>query len=392
MNEKLSDNPFDKLRRIFSGKIPSRPQESVGRSKQPITPAEIAGALTHIFLAAEKLLTDEFIQTARRDETGKIVIPVTPEGGVDAKFMKELITSRESLELSDAKVGDVVWWKDEEGRTGCFLVTEEYVKGKPGIAGTAKSGKGVLKLETEEELIQECNASIWGATLGGMLWKHKIGKNLRIAYALPYDRGPYDGAYLTEPVEAMGIIKGNKLSLDKALLEAAKQPDDPREHVRITPKDELAISFYEQKIEKDTISDALIGGVLKLPIEKIYRNLAGYGIRESKGRTGLIAWGPDFYLGHKGRPMIYFWKYANADNYGAVALAYGTRFALKFRVQDYEGEERNVYLVPYLHFHEEAENEDKIAGATLITMDQGEFEDIQQVLKSILPSETFFGK
>lgn len=135
-------------------------------------------------------------------------VQVRPGGGIDAIQLAELLISQPHINLSDAKPGDVVWWRDEKGYTGYFLITEPYFD--PGNAVDFRHGRGILRIESEHGIIENEEGTVEGA---GFEMTHlgKISKNLPIRIAIPQPSRHW-GYYQTYPVVDMGIIQAEDIA------------------------------------------------------------------------------------------------------------------------------------------------------------------------------------
>ncbi|HLD01802.1 MAG TPA: hypothetical protein VJC10_02900 [Patescibacteria group bacterium] len=313
---------------------------------------------------------------------------VTEDGRMDALQVGELMNAQEKLSLSEANVGDTIWWRDKDGRTGWYLVTEPYIERDDKADQQSRPGKGLIKIDDDSKPIQRKGAVIWGASFGGMLMTGSIAKNIPVVYKLPFDvDGPgRDGEYYTKPIVDMGIIRASEAGVNHAAIAEANMPEDMKDYLKITVSDQLAIDFFEDAIQREVNPDQLMGEILSLPVPVTRRNFAGYEIRDSMFRDdAIIPWKPTVHIGPGGRALISLlpqW----GNQFGAVALKYAMLYAQKFSVSPQYPDKRNNYILPYLHMDDQGAN-NNVNQITLIAVDQPEFEDIQRVLNTIAPEE-----
>lgn len=179
-------------------------------------------AISKAFDVAANLL----VSGSLSEKSGAHPIDVTRTGGIEMGAMAELMNSQETIRLSDAKAGDVVWWKDTDGKNGYFLVRKPYTR--PESRGeTGTYGRGSVRVEIEDKTIESPDGCIHGASFGGMLKVACISKNIPVKFAIPNqfaseverqdaleDLGylPENIVYFTETVESMGIIRKEELS------------------------------------------------------------------------------------------------------------------------------------------------------------------------------------
>lgn len=158
------------------------------------------------------------LQKSSSPTEGAISVPVTEDSRTTAAFTQEMLTSQESLSLSDANVGDVVWWRVEGGYTGFYLVTKACTQsvredGTPDFEG----GEGVIQVMTEKGEITSENTVISGASFGGMVRQKTIAKNIPIVGIFGKDQQdsnspfPWSRYFTTPAVVDMGIIKAERL-------------------------------------------------------------------------------------------------------------------------------------------------------------------------------------
>lgn len=187
---------WESAKKWFGRKIGDAPGSETSRQQNQGFDKE---TIDRVFERASKLL-----QSADPAKFGeKFVLPVFSEGGVRAQEMAELMGSQPHLLLSEADRGDIVWWRDEKGHTGYFLITEPYRDEK----GNEAYGIGAIKAEIDTGTIESDKARVMGASFGGMLWIRKIAQNVPVEFAIPNV-----ATYRTYPVEKMGIVKTDALA------------------------------------------------------------------------------------------------------------------------------------------------------------------------------------
>lgn len=141
---------------------------------------------------------------ANPDKFGEgFVLPTFTGGGIRAKEMAELMGGQPTLKLYEADRGDVVWWRDEKGHTGYFLIEKPYRDDK----GHNTYGSGAIKAEIDDGLIESENATVIGASFGGMIMIYRVAENIPVEFSIPDQ-----GTYRTYPVEKAGIVKASDLT------------------------------------------------------------------------------------------------------------------------------------------------------------------------------------
>lgn len=129
----------------------------------------------------------------------------TAAGQIETVAMSELMTAQETLQIADAEVGDVVWWKDIDNKSGYFMVQKPYSKGS--------TGRGVLKVEIGDKTIQG-DGWINGAGFS-MLRIGVVSKNLPVEFVIPTEDEYAPNIYHTNSVNNMGIIKSERIAPPK---------------------------------------------------------------------------------------------------------------------------------------------------------------------------------
>lgn len=120
---------------------------------------------------------DKLMQT-NPDALQRPMAVISKEGGIEAVQMAKTLLDQPHIDLQDAQIGDALWWKDKKGSTGYFVIeTDKKMKGKWGsMRITDKEGK----------VIEEYgNASMNGASFGGMILPNRVALNIPIEYRIP---------------------------------------------------------------------------------------------------------------------------------------------------------------------------------------------------------------
>lgn len=130
----------------------------------------------------------------------------TAAGQIETVAMSELMTAQETMQIADAEVGDVVWWKDVDNKSGYFLVKKPYSK----AGGT---GRGALKVEIGDETIQG-DGWVNGAGFS-MIRVGVVSKNLPVEFVIPTEDEYAPKIYHTNSVNNMGIIKSERIAPPK---------------------------------------------------------------------------------------------------------------------------------------------------------------------------------
>lgn len=132
-------------------------------------------------------------------------------GSIEAKAMAELISAQESFDLSDANVGDVVWWRDSGGGSAFYLITEPYELDIDKSKGHQyKHGKGIISGEVVGEKLDKAPAVIEGAGFG-IVKMGAVGKNLPVNFIVQERENPSFGWWKTNPVTSFGVIKSERI-------------------------------------------------------------------------------------------------------------------------------------------------------------------------------------
>lgn len=182
----------------------SRPPEEQAPQQIAETPQEMSREdVAMVFARVEDLLKGA--DPSKISENFKL--PTPGGGAVEAKAMGELISAQESLELSKSGVGDVVWWRDKDGGSAFYLITESYAD--KGEGHQYKHGKGVISGEMLGEKIDKVPAVIEGAGFG-IMKMGAVSKNLPVNFIVP-EKGESYGWWKTPPVQSFGIIKSEKI-------------------------------------------------------------------------------------------------------------------------------------------------------------------------------------
>lgn len=187
---------FEGARKFFGRRIISSSEIPTGSQQPPEIPDW--EAINRTFSTAEEL-----VRSGDKSKSGEFILPIDQRGGIEVKAALELMVAQEKMELSNANVGDVAWWKDETDKTGYFLITKPF-RSSPSF----EYGKGVIKAELDNETV-EGEATITGASFGGMLMMGRIVKNIPVEFVT---EGETQAKYWTHPVETMGIIKAETVN------------------------------------------------------------------------------------------------------------------------------------------------------------------------------------
>lgn len=214
-NTERPQKPLDRLKRSIRERFRRKnPQTTPEDTSPQLQESERAKALnlTRQFLILQKLVEDANTQAE------EIPIEGSESGHIEALQMMELMTSQESISLADAQAGDAIWWRDENGHNGYFIVNRQDTSafGNPVKVGA-------LKIDSDEGVIDYPEAQILGASFSpnSMLVQDKIAKNIPVHYKKFFpersmqlsdaERQERQG-YVTAPVRAMGIVKAEQLS------------------------------------------------------------------------------------------------------------------------------------------------------------------------------------
>lgn len=128
-------------------------------------------------------------------------IAVISGEGIEAVQMAKFLLEQPHVDLQDMQIGDVLWWRDKKGSNGYFVIeADKRTRGKWGAMRIT---------DNEGKVVEEYgNASIDGASFGGMMLSERVSQNIPIEYRVP------------------GRIDGTDLSNEEWLEVAKREGDD----------------------------------------------------------------------------------------------------------------------------------------------------------------------
>ncbi|HUD04771.1 MAG TPA: hypothetical protein VMR59_02180 [Patescibacteria group bacterium] len=122
---------------------------------------------------------------------------------VPAREFGEVVAVQSFVDVAALNQGDLVWWRDDAGKTGYFLISTP-VEGQ-------KYATGLARFIDYEGKLFEGEATFQGATMGTSLNENKVSKNLRVEVSIPGRALPEDFTNLTD-ADVKAHIPTQKLS------------------------------------------------------------------------------------------------------------------------------------------------------------------------------------
>lgn len=147
---------------------------------------------------------EEIVAKLPKDSVQKVTL--LKGGGMDITSLADIMSEQNSLNLSDFKEGDVIWWITENGGKYYHMIKKPY---KAEGAYIIKAGGGPFKGTTSQnELVEHENAGIHGSSYGGALRLFHINQGVPVEVLLfPRNPGEKGKTFRTSSVASMGVIK-----------------------------------------------------------------------------------------------------------------------------------------------------------------------------------------
>lgn len=136
-------------------------------------------------------------------------VTVLKGGGIDVTSLAEIMSSQESIDLSQLDKDDVVWWQTESGGKYYHIIRTPYRAGP--TANIIQVGEGPLKSirsGTKEMPVE--NVTVQGASYGGSLRLYYINKDVPVEILRNSKDLIKNPILRTTPVKEMGIIKASQ--------------------------------------------------------------------------------------------------------------------------------------------------------------------------------------